>query len=245
MLTLRYTEWDGTQQVRLSPEAVFEKFAELLSYTDDAQQARDWLLRHGFENDSLQVLGLDEFLEMLREEMRNRQSQYNLDRALDRLREQLEEALDEERATRGDGDPFAGLSRQLSEALAQLEGHEFADAGARAIYDELAEEIDDIRRVEDFQRQFGDLFQGPESLDYEEALELIREMESLKRIEEDLVSGNLQHVELQDLGELLGDRAAQDFGNLRQVVLLLDNSGYLTQREGRVKLSPKLSLIHI
>ena len=48
MLTVRYTEWDGSQQVRLSPEAVFEKFAELLSYTDDADQAREWLLRNGF-----------------------------------------------------------------------------------------------------------------------------------------------------------------------------------------------------
>ena len=27
---------------------------------DDAQQARDWLLRHGFENDSIQVVGLDD-----------------------------------------------------------------------------------------------------------------------------------------------------------------------------------------
>lgn len=241
MLILRYTEWDGTQQVRLSAESVFEKFAELLSYTDDAQQARDWLLRHGFENDSLQVVGLDEFVDMLREEMRSRQSQYNLDRALDGLRERLDEALDEERAARGEaqGDPFEGLSRRLSEALAELEGREFADAGARSTYEDLAEEIDDIRRVEQFQREFGDLFRGPESLDYEEALELIREMENLKRLEEDLVSGNLQHVEIQDLGDLLGDRAAQDFRNLRQVVMLLDSSGYLTQREGRVKLSPK------
>ncbi len=35
MLTVRYTEWDGTQRVRLSAGAVFEKLAEYLSYTDD------------------------------------------------------------------------------------------------------------------------------------------------------------------------------------------------------------------
>lgn len=249
MLTLRYTEWDGTQQVRLTPDAVFEKFAELLSYTDDAQQARDWLLRHGFENDSIQVVGLDEFLEMLREEIRNRQSQYNLDRALDGLRERLEDALDAEREARrgdsgdegraGEADPFGHLSRRLSEALSQLAGERFADADARSAIDDLLEEIDDVRRVEDFQRQFGDLFDGPESLDFEEALALIREMENLRRLEENLVTGNLERVEIQDLGDLLGDRAAQDFRNLRQVVLLLDNSGYLTQREGRVRLSAK------
>jgi uncharacterized protein with von Willebrand factor type A (vWA) domain len=242
MLTVRYTEWDGSQQVRLSPEAVFEKFAELLSYTDDADQAREWLLRNGFETDSLQVVGLDEFIEMLREEMRRRQSQYNLDHALDRPRQKLDEALDmesEARRERGGADPADGLSRKLSEALSQLEDEGFSDQDAESSYDQLREEIDDIRRVEDFQRDYGELFNGPESLDYEDALNLIREMEQLKQLEESLVNGNLQQVELQDIGELLGDEAAQDFRNLRQVVMLLDNSGYLEPREGKVTLSPK------
>src|SRR5207253_2288173 len=44
MHRVRYTAWDGTQQVRLSADDVFEKLSEYLSFTDDVQQALDWLL---------------------------------------------------------------------------------------------------------------------------------------------------------------------------------------------------------
>src|SRR5438132_6347664 len=44
MHLVRYTAWDGTQQVRLSADEVFEKLSEYLSFTDDVQQALDWLL---------------------------------------------------------------------------------------------------------------------------------------------------------------------------------------------------------
>lgn len=239
MITVRYTEWDGTQQVRLSPEEVFEKFAELLSYTDDAQQARDWLLRNGFETDSIQIVGLDDLIDMVREEIRRRQSQYNLDRALDGPRGRLDEALEAESEARGEEGAFDTLSRKLSEALESLQDESFQDGDAADSYRDVNEEIDDIRQVENFLREYGELFNGPESLDFEQALDLIREMERLRQLEEDLVSGNIQQVDVEDLGEMLGTQAAQDFANLRQVVLMLDNSGYLQPREGKVTLSPK------
>lgn len=242
MLTVRYTEWDGTQKVRLSAETVFEKFAEFLSYTDDARQARDWLMRHGFETDSIRVVGLDELLDMVRDEIRRRQAQFNLDRALDELRRRLDDALDDERAARGDDgadDPFAGLSRVLSEALTQLDERPFTSPSAEQVQRELRESLEDIQRVEDFQRQFGDLFDGPQSLDFEEALELIREMARLRQLEEALGAGDLDRIGAEEFGALLGDAAAQDFRNLRQVIVLLDGSGYLAQGDERVRLSAK------
>ena len=59
MLRLRYTAWDGTQQVRLSADQVFEKLSEYLSFTDDVQQALDWLLHQGLEWDGMRVMGLE------------------------------------------------------------------------------------------------------------------------------------------------------------------------------------------
>ena len=47
MLVSRYTAWDGTQEVRLQADQVFEKLSEYLSSTDDVQQALDWLLHQG------------------------------------------------------------------------------------------------------------------------------------------------------------------------------------------------------
>ena len=126
MHSVRYTEWDGTQRVKLSAEKVFEKLAEYLSYTDDVQQAFDWLLRHGLEIDGLRVMGVDDFLEALRDALRERQRQYNLDHALDSMAERLEELLDLERDAleqRGDAaaqakrEQLERLPRRLSEAI--------------------------------------------------------------------------------------------------------------------------------
>src|SRR6476469_9979045 len=98
MLVVRYTAWDGTPEVRLQADQVFEKLSEYLSFTDDVQQALDWLLHQGIEwPDGIRVMGLDDFLEQIREEMRSRYRQVNLRAAVSELREKLEELLDLER----------------------------------------------------------------------------------------------------------------------------------------------------
>src|SRR6266850_1379804 len=250
MLRVRYTAWDGTQEVRLQADQVFEKLSEYLSFTDDVQQALDWLLHQGLEwDEGVRVMGLDDFLEQLREEMRSRYRQVNLREAFTGLREKLQDLVDQERdaidrmddkeAAARKRDLLDRLPPRLSEALERLREHAFEDDAARRALDELLDELANIRDLEDFNRRYGDLFQGPQSLSYEEAVELMREMERLKRLEEDLLSGNLESVDLEQLRSLLGPEAARNFQLLKQVMLLLVNAGYLTQREGRARLSPK------
>ncbi len=250
MATIRYTEWDGTQRIRLSAERVFEQLAEHLSYTDDVQQAFDWLLRRGIELDDVRVMGADDFLEAVREEMRRRQRQFNLDRSLDPVRRRLEEILDLERDTleqRGADDATARAKREqldrlpswLADAIEQLRQYDFEDEQARLEFESLLEELDNIRALEDFQRRFGELFRGPTSLDYEEAIELMREMERLKQVEDDLLVGNLEGLNREDLRRFLGEDAVRGLQHLRQLMMLLVNAGYMGSREGRVSLSPK------
>src|SRR5436309_9264736 len=86
VLRLRYTAWDGTQEVRLSADQVFERLSEYLSFTDDVAQAMDWLLHQGLEWQGVRVMGLDDFLEQLREEMRAHYRQVNLREAFTELR---------------------------------------------------------------------------------------------------------------------------------------------------------------
>lgn len=248
MHRLRFTEWDGSQRVRLTPGRVFEKLAEYLSYTDDVQQAWEWLLRHGLDLDGLRVMGLDDFLEQLREATRARQRQVNVDHALDPLGERLEELLDLERAALASRDDAAAqaqraqlesLPRRLSDAIEQLRDYAFADDDARDAYADLREELDNLRALEDFQRRFGEHFQGPTALDYEQALDLMREMARLKQLEEDLLAGRLETLSLDDLRAALGAQTAQDFHQLRQFLVLLSDAGYVGTRGGRVTLSPK------
>src|SRR5439155_17847385 len=171
---------------------VFEKLSEYLSFTDDVQQALDWLLHQGIEwEEGIRVMGLDDFLEQLRAEMRSRYRQVNLREAFSELREKLAELLDRERealdrledrerAARK-RDVLDRLPAKLSEALEHLRDHDFEDAEARGMLEDLLEGLDDLRDLEDFTRRYGDLFQGPQSLSFDEAVELMREMERLKK----------------------------------------------------------------
>ena len=249
MLRVRYTAWDGTQEIRLSAEEVFGKLSEYLSFTDDVQQALDWLLHQGLDLGSLRVMGLDDFLEQLREAMRARYRDVNLRDAFGELRERLDSLLDLERdALENLADQekaaalrerLANLPARLSEALERLRDHPFEDPLAQEALDELLGELDDLRDLEDFQRRYGDLFHGPQSLSFPEAVELMREMERWRKLEESLLSGNVETVDLEALGALLGAEALRNFQLLKSMRMLLADAGYLTPREGKLKLSPK------
>ena len=78
----RYTQWDGTQRLKLDTDKVFEKLAEYLSYTDDVRQAMDWMMRQGMDFDGVKVMGLEEFIEQLRQEMRTLSRLQSQERAL-------------------------------------------------------------------------------------------------------------------------------------------------------------------
>lgn len=178
MVTTRYTQWDGTQQLRLDADKVFEKLAEYLSYTDDVRQAMDWMMRQGMDFDGTKVMGLEEFLEQLRQEMRQRYRDFNLRNSLSELEQRLEDILQRERQTLSnlrDSKPgmeekerqLQHVPRRLSEALRKLESYEFEDEQARADFEELLNEYENVRDLENFRDRYNHMFHGPKSLGYE------------------------------------------------------------------------------
>ena len=250
MQTLRYTRWDGRQQLRFDADDVFAKLGEHLSYTDDVRQALEWLQRQGLDLHGMRVMGLDELLERVREQIRDRYRDFNLDSALDEMRRKLDELLDVERDTLVERmaerpelekkrDFLDDLPAGLSDAIDKLRDYDFEDDGAASDFQALLDELDNIRKVEDFQKRHGELFQGPEALDYERALALMEEMERLKQLERALMTGNMDAIDGDELAELLGAEAGESFENLRRMMLMLDESGYLVRRDGHTTLSPK------
>src|SRR5215471_4624173 len=250
MVTTRYTQWDGTQQLKLDADKVFEKLAEYMSYTDDVRQAMDWMMRQGMDFDGVQVMGLEEFIEQLRQEMRQRYRDFNLKNALSEMEQKLQDILDRERSPLdslkgqkpGIEDKQRQLShvpRRLSEAIRKLESYDFEDAQAKSDFEQLLSEYENIRDLENFRERNQHMFHGPKSLGYQEALELMREMERMRQLEQDLMHGNFDSISMEDLKELLGQQAHQDFQNLRQVMLLVQRSGYMVQKGDHMQLSPK------
>jgi uncharacterized protein with von Willebrand factor type A (vWA) domain len=250
MVSIRYTQWDGSQKLKLDADKVFEKLAEFLSYSDDVRQAMDWMMRQGMDFDGVKVQGLEEFLEQLRQEMRQRYRDFNLKNSLSELEQRLEEILNQERrardSMRGQKDGIEEKERQLqqmprrlSESLRKLESYDFEDAQAKADFDELLNEYENIRDLENFRDRYNHMFHGPKSLDYQKALDLMHEMERMRQLEQDLMSRNFETISMEDLKEILGQQAQQDFQSLRQVMLLLSQSGYMVQKGDHLELSPK------
>lgn len=250
MITIRYSEWDGSQRVRLSADQMFEKLAEHLSNTDDLQQAMDWLMRQGVESEEGKLKGLDDLVRELREEMRKRYRESNLRSSLDEMQQKLEEILNQEKQTLAQRRPqkpeltekenfLKHLPQRLSDQMEKLSRYEFEDAEAQQAFDELMQEFNNIRSVEDFQRRYKDLFNGPQPLDYQQTLELMNEMQELQQLEQNLLSGRMDNIDPEELRQLMGQGAWQDFENLQQMQAMLEAAGFLIYKEGRVALSPK------
>jgi uncharacterized protein with von Willebrand factor type A (vWA) domain len=249
VLRVRYTAWDGTQQIRLTADQLFDKLGDFLSYTDDVQQALDWLLHQGLDWEGVRVMGLDDLLEELRNAMRERMQDVHLRDAFAELRERLRDIVEQEtdaldeagdgEATQAKRNRLAQLSQRLSEAIEQLRDYDFESADARTAFEDLLDELDDVKALEDFQRRYGDYLRGTKGLSYEEAVDLMHEMERWKALEDALLSGQLDAIDPEALRALLGTEAAQSLELLRNVVAMLSNAGYLAQREGRTTLTPK------
>ncbi len=245
----RYTSWDGTQEVRLDPDEIFEKLAEHLSLTDDLQEAIDRLLREGMSGREFEVVGLDEILDRVRDALDDIYSRFSLDHSLDTPRAALDDLLELEQDALGDldendparraGDFLARLPHAMDEALDRLRYFEFMDPDAAREYGDLEESAEDIGRVARFVRRYGKLFHGSESLDFADTLELIDKVEALRELENLLFNREFDGVDVERFAELVGEEVVAGIERLREALSMLTDAGYVVSKGGTFTLSPK------
>jgi uncharacterized protein with von Willebrand factor type A (vWA) domain len=245
----RYTIWDGRQKLALDAERIFDRLAEHLAGSDDLNEALSRLLREGMAGEEFEAIGADELAEKVREAIRELYDKYNLSRALEEPWNELDDILQaEEDALEGEKseeerrrrrEELEALSRVLEERLAQMKQWPFSDESARDSFDRLGERSGDIARVERFQRRYREQFQGPESLDFEGTLSLIDKFEKLRALEKALRERDLDAIDEDAIGSLLGEEFGDAVGRLRQMMRLLVDAGYLVTKGGRTTLTPK------
>ena len=170
---LRYTQWDGTQQLRLDADKVFEKLAEYLSVHrrhspgDGLDDASGDGLRRDARDGPRRV-----YRAACARRCASSYREVNLKNALSEMEQKLEDILDQERKTLdslkgkkpGIEDKNRELSkmpRKLSEAIRKLESYDFEDHDAKEAFDQLLEEYENIRDLENFKDRNQHLFHGP------------------------------------------------------------------------------------
>jgi uncharacterized protein with von Willebrand factor type A (vWA) domain len=242
MKSIVYSRWDGSQrEFSLDADEALRSLSDLMMEGLDVREALEWMRRHGFELGGLdmRVMGMDEFLDELRQEIESLYDRYRMDRAMEDLRGKLEELLDREQAAltgeygyeSSRMNDFLGRryaeTRQLSDAIEQFRDYEFEDEEAAESYWELLEELDRMRELERFLDEQAERFRGAESADYETAQQIRERIESIEALARNLAEGNFQQISPEQLRDLLGDDAARSLLLLRDLQSGLEQAGYL------------------
>jgi uncharacterized protein with von Willebrand factor type A (vWA) domain len=242
-----YSRWDGSQQeFSLEAGEALDALSELMMEGLDAREALEWMRDHGFELAGLdmRVMGREELLENLRQQAESLYRRYRMDQALDELAHRFQEILDREQRALEAAHGFesarmndflerrhAGTGR-LSEAIERFREYEFEDEQAGADFQELLEELERMRQLEDFLEERGQRFRGREPADYQTAQQVREQIEALEQMARDLKEGNFQSISPDELRELLGDDFAESFILIRDLESTLRDAGFLRGEEG-------------
>ena len=250
----RYSRWDGTQgEFSLDAKSALDALSELLMEGLGVEEALAWMRRGGFELAGMdfRVMGVEELISELRQRVQELLERYRIDQATSELARALDDVLDREEHAQREAHGLEsqavnefmerryGKHESLSDAIEAFRDHAFADAEAGEEFQALLDELDRLRALEEFQREFGERFHGDEVADYPKAQDIREQIQALQQTAGDLASGNLQQISLQELRELLSEDGLQSFVMLRDLEQNLRDEGLLRRGDGGMELTPR------
>ena len=242
MRSHRYRRWDGRQaEFSMDVKSALAALSDLMMEGLDAREALEWMREYGFEmaGMNLRVMGRQELLRELREQIDSVYQRYDMGQATEELRERLEDILDREQQALQSEHGFEsrrmndfldrrhGPSEGLADRIERLRGYEFEDRRAGEDFEELLRELDSLQKLESFLAQRGDRFHGRETADYETAQQVREQVEALEQMARNIAEGNHSSVSAEQLAEMLGDSASQSFVLLRDLERELEGAGFL------------------
>ena len=233
MKKLSYSQWDGSQSpFDLKKRDIVDKFMDNILKGMNPNMSLADMLWNGFPmaGQNFRVMGLAEMIQELQQQKRDLMSQYNLEQAFDNPMEELQELLEKEADTRrqqGLEPPpsYESLPPGLMEKLKQLKNFDFKNTDSQELFDKWQSREQDILDLYDFYGKYADQFTGEESLDFDQAVELMRQFENIENLQQQLLNGQLSKVDLQQLQQLLGENAERSMNILLQLPRTLNEEG--------------------
>ena len=250
MRRVRYSQWEGSPRSGLDADQVFEELSNHLNEMGDLQQAVRRLFHRGLSQDQQRVPGLDELLSRVARELKRLFDRYRLRSALDQVGEKLQSIVEQERETLNELRPsqpevaekekfLDRLPNRWSDAVERLASYDFENQQAQSQFEELLQQLGEIRRLEHYTWREGNLFRGQTPLSFKDAQEMLERIEGLHRLEEQLSGACPGEVDPDLLRSLLGDDAQEDLEGLAHMEGLLKEGGYVVDRGERFELTPR------
>src|SRR5215470_11931685 len=105
MSRVRYSRWDGTQRAfSLAAEQALDELSRHLMEGMGVEEALSWMRYQGFELAGMdfRVMGVEELLQQLRQQARERMAGHNMDRTFDEKWQKLRDLLEREERAQGE-----------------------------------------------------------------------------------------------------------------------------------------------
>lgn len=232
----------GLTDYEFMDEDARRQFQELLDLLKSqaaqniSQQMRDQMQNMSPEQMDAMRQMMQDLNQMLRDRLEGRRPDFdgfmqkwgpmfgdNPPQSLDELMEQIQQQLAQMQSLMDSLSP--GARRELQDALESALDPRLADEMS-----EFASLMQSLLPPDDLARQYP--FLGDNDLTLEQAMDAMREMQSLDRLEQSLQqamrSGNLDDVDPEQLAELLGEDARRAWEELDRLRQLLKDAGYIT-----------------
>ena len=130
-----------------------------------------------------------------------------------------------------------GMRQQLQDLVADRLG----DPGMQQQLSELASNLEALMPMRDLRNQYP--FRGGEELDLQAAMRLMGEMQDMDQVERQLertqYGGDLDEIDADKLEELLGEEARETLEQLRQLLQILEDAGYIRRKGASWELTPR------
>jgi uncharacterized protein with von Willebrand factor type A (vWA) domain len=233
MKFLVYKQWDGSQSpFSLDKKEIVDRFMDNILKGYDPNMSLAEMLWNGFPMAGMnfRVMGLAEMVQELTQAKKDLFSQYHLENAFDLPMDELKFLLADEAMTRMQKKmqappAYDSLPPGLLEKLKNLTDFEFENPDSKSLFDRWKSREKDIFDLYDFYGQYADQFTGDESLDFNQAVELMRQMEALEKLVQQILSGQISGIDLKELATALGDEAKESMNILLQLPDIISDEG--------------------
>jgi len=251
---------DAAGQVKELQEYEFEDDEARQKYEELLEQLKQAMMNRFFQDMSQMMSDMSpEDMEQMREMMRD------LNEMLERQRRgedpQFDEFMDKWGDMFGDDPPQSldelveqmqrqaaqmqnlmsslpgDMRQQLGDMMQQLMG----DMGMEQELAQLAQNLESLYPMRDLLNQYP--FRGQEEIDLQAAMSLMGDMQQLDELERALervqYGGNIDDIDPDQLEELMGEEAREILEQLKQLLELLEEAGYLEKKGNAWELTPR------
>jgi uncharacterized protein with von Willebrand factor type A (vWA) domain len=242
-----YKRWDGTQEpFSLKREEILEKFMDNILKGMSPNRSMMQMLWSGFPlaGMNFRVMGLEEMIRELERQKKDLFSTYTLEKAFDQPMDDLKFLLTQEAVTRRkmgapDSPSYEELPPGLLEKLKQLKNFEFIDKESQEMLSAWQNRENDILELYEFYSEYAHKFTGDQDADFDQALELMRQIKSIEKIRQQILTGQFETIDAAELQRLLGERAERSFHILLQLPDMIAEEGIIEFGQKGFEMTPR------